>query len=168
MTHSCAQIMNATCNRYTQSHEGGRLPSEDIEAAAQVTNNAHHALNSWQRVRASQLMGDTCHQAPKNELPRMENIVCHTTSGRGVQRNTPGQQALTSRELSIALSDGQGIPDQLYSNPKPYDGITRMIHVALEDNVHADPEKSMLSKAGVKLAHSETSSGKWPKTFLSW
>ena len=34
-----------------------------------------------------------------------------------------------------------------------------MIHVALEDNMHTDPEKSMLAKAGVKPAHLETYAG---------
>ena len=34
-----------------------------------------------------------------------------------------------------------------------------MIHVALEDNMHADPEKSVLAKASIKLAHPETYAG---------
>ena len=34
-----------------------------------------------------------------------------------------------------------------------------MICMALEDNMHVDPEKSMLAKASVKLAHLETYMG---------
>ena len=66
---------------------------------------------------------------------------------------------LASRELSITLTDGQGIPDQLNSSPELYDRIMRMICMVLEDNMHADPEKSVLAKAGVKLAHPETYAG---------
>jgi len=76
--------------------------------------------------------------------------------GRGIQRSMPRQQALTSREPSIALTNSQGIPDQLDSNPELYDGIMHMICVALEDNIHTDPEKSLLAKVGMKLAHPET------------
>ena len=34
-----------------------------------------------------------------------------------------------------------------------------MIHVALDESIDMDPEKSMLAKVGVKLAHPETNSG---------
>ena len=34
-----------------------------------------------------------------------------------------------------------------------------MIHVAMEDSFHIDPEKSMLAKTGMKLAHPETYAG---------
>jgi len=122
------------------------LPSKDIKIAVQNVNKAHHALSSWKRVRAAGLTGNTCHLAPENELQRMDNIVHPTTSGRSVHRNTHKQQALASREPSIALTDGQGIPDQLDSSHKLYDSITCMIYVALEDNMHTDPEKSMLAK----------------------
>ena len=125
------------------------LPSKDIEIATQNMNNAHRALNTQQRVRAAGLTGDMCHRAPENELSRTDNTVHPTASGRGVHRNTPKQQALASREPLIALTDGQGIPDQCDSNPKLYDGITHMIHVALEDNIHTDPEKYMLAKVGM-------------------
>jgi len=121
------------------------LPSEEIEVAAQVTNNTCCTLNSRQRIRATHLMGDTCHQAPENELSRMDNIVLPMALGRDAQRSTPGQQALISREPSIALNDGQGIPDQLDSNSELYDGITQMIHVVLNNNIDMDPEKSVLA-----------------------
>ena len=132
------------------------LPSKDIEVAVQNTNKACCTLNSQQRVRAAGLTGDVRHQAHKNELANMDNIICPTTVGRGVHRDTPAQLTLTSREPSITLTNGQGIPDQLDSSLELYDGITCIIRVALEDNMHADPEKSMLAKTGIKLAHPET------------
>ena len=57
------------------------LPSEEIEEAAQVVNNARCALNSRQRIRAACLMGDTCHQTPDTERPRMDNIARPMDSG---------------------------------------------------------------------------------------
>ena len=100
------------------------LPSEEIEAATQDANNACHALNSWQRIKAAGLTGDTCHQAPENEWQRTDNIVHPIASRRSVQRSTPRQQALIEREPSMALTSGQSIPDQLDSNTELYDGIT--------------------------------------------
>jgi len=132
------------------------LPSEEIEAAAQDANNAHCALNSRQRIKAARLTGDICHQTPDNERQRRDNVVHPTASGRGVQRSTPEQQALISREPSMALMSGQGIPDQLNNNAKLYDSITRIIRVVLDDSIDMDPEKSMLAKVGMKLAHPET------------
>ena len=58
--------------------------------------------------------------------------------------------------LSIALTNDQGIPDQFDNNHEPYDGIIHMIHVAIEGSFHTDPEKSVLAKVGMKLAHPET------------
>jgi hypothetical protein len=51
----------------------------------------------------------------------------------------------------MALTDGQGIMDNLDGLREPYDGITQMIRLALADTVDMDPEKSPLAKAGVKL-----------------
>ena len=39
------------------------------------------------------------------------------------------------------------------------DSITRMVQVALEENRDADPEKSVLARAGIKIPHPGTYSG---------
>ena len=98
--HTCAlkiQAQHVIDTLNCMKEEG--LPSEEIEVAAQVANNACRTLNSQQRIRAAHLTGDTCHQAPEMKLPRMDDIVCPTGLGQGVQRSTPEQQALASREL---------------------------------------------------------------------
>ena len=82
------------------------LPSKDIEVAVQNANKACRALNIRQRVRVARLTGDMRHQAHKNELANMNNIICPMTTGRGVHRDMPTQLALTSREPSITLTDG--------------------------------------------------------------
>ena len=72
-----------------------------------------------------------------------------------------------NNRLSPLETDGQGIPDQLDGSHELYDGSMHMICIALEDdmhadpedNMHADPEKSVLAKATIKLAHPETYAG---------
>jgi hypothetical protein len=58
-------------------------------------------------------------------------------------------------ERSVALTNGQGILDNTDGSQEPYDGITRMIQIALANAADMDLEKSPLVKAGVKLKHPE-------------
>ena len=60
---------------------------------------------------------------------------------------------------SVALTDGQGIPDHVNVPSEQYDGIARMIRAALAEGQHTDPDKFVLMQAGVKLDHPETYAG---------
>ena len=63
---------------------------------------------------------------------------------------------------SVALTDGQGIPDHVDVPSEQYNGIACMICAALAEGQHTglgqhtDPDKSVLMRAGVKLDHPET------------
>ena len=57
---------------------------------------------------------------------------------------------------SVALTEGQGIPDHVNMPSEQYDGIARMIRAVLAEGQHTDPDKSVLTRAGVKLDHPET------------
>ena len=57
---------------------------------------------------------------------------------------------------SVALTDSQGIPDHINAPSEQYDGIACMIHAALAEGQHTDPDKSVLTRASVKLDHPET------------
>ena len=57
---------------------------------------------------------------------------------------------------SVALTVSQGIPNHIDVPSEQYDGIARMIHAALAEGQHTDPDKSVLTQAGVKLDHPET------------
>ena len=48
------------------------------------------------------------------------------------------------RGWSVALTDGQGIPDHINVPSEQYDGIACMIHAALAEGQHTDPDKSVL------------------------
>ena len=60
---------------------------------------------------------------------------------------------------SVALTNGQGIPDHVDVPSEQYNGIARMIHAALAKGQHTDPDKSVLTRAGIKLDHPETYAG---------
>ena len=60
---------------------------------------------------------------------------------------------------SVALTDGQGIPDHVDAPSEQYDGIARMIRTALAEGQHTDPDKSVLTQASVKLDDPETYAG---------
>ena len=46
---------------------------------------------------------------------------------------------------SIALTNGQGIPDHIDAPLEQYDGIACMICTALAEGQHTDPDKSVLT-----------------------
>ena len=46
---------------------------------------------------------------------------------------------------SVALTDGQGIPNHVDAPSEQYNGIARMIRAALAEGQHTDPDKSVLT-----------------------
>ena len=46
---------------------------------------------------------------------------------------------------SVALTEGQGIPDHVNMPSEQYDGIARMIRAVLAEGQHTDPDKSVLT-----------------------
>ena len=48
------------------------------------------------------------------------------------------------RRWSVALTDGQGIPDHIDMPLEQYDGIAHMIRAPLAEGQHTDPDKSVL------------------------
>ena len=45
---------------------------------------------------------------------------------------------------SVALTDGQGIPDHVDTPAEQYNGIAHMICAVLAEGQHTDPDKSVL------------------------
>ena len=60
------------------------------------------------------------------------------------------------RGQSVALTNGQGIPDHIDVQSEQYDGIAHMIRAALAEGQHTDPDKPVLTQVSVKLDHPET------------
>ena len=57
---------------------------------------------------------------------------------------------------SIALTFGQGIPNYVNAPLEQYNGIVHMICAVLAKGQHTDPDKSVLTRASIKLDHPET------------
>ena len=57
------------------------------------------------------------------------------------------------------MTNGQGIPNHVDAPSEQYDSISHMICTALAEGQHTDPDKSVLTQAGVKLDHLETYAG---------
>ena len=69
------------------------------------------------------------------------------------------QETVHDSGWSIALAFGQGIPNYVDVPLEQYDRIACMICTALAKGQHTDPDKSVLTRAGVKLDHPETYMG---------
>ena len=50
-------------------------------------------------------------------------------------------------------------PDYINAPSEQYNGIAHMICTVLAKGQHTDPDKSVLTQAGIKLDHSETYAG---------
>ena len=66
------------------------------------------------------------------------------------------QETTHYRGWSIALTDHQGISNHVNAPSEQYNGIAHMINTALAEGQHTDPDKSVLTRAGIKLDHPET------------
>ena len=82
------------------------------------------------------------------------------TFNRAVNEGDPRMdvehETIHYRGRSVALTDGQGIPNHIDAPSEQYDGIARMIRAALAKGQNTDPDKSVLMRASVKLDHPET------------
>ena len=69
------------------------------------------------------------------------------------------QETIHYHGWSVAPTKGQGIPNYIDTPLEQYNGISHMICVALAEGQHTDPDKSVSTRAGVKLDHPETYTG---------
>ena len=98
------------------------------------------------------------------EYPSVGTPHWHVTNAIASEQQPTGQQR--SWQVSVALTDGQGIPDQTDQLSEGYNSIIRMTRTALADNVDTDPDRSVLANARVKLSHpTEYSRGSYLEEF---
>ena len=57
----------------------------------------------------------------------------------------PQQETIHNSGRSVALTNGQGIPNHIDVPSEQYNGIAHMIHTALAKGQHTDPDKSVLT-----------------------
>ena len=90
---------------------------------------------------------------------RMVEPTFNRTMNVGDPRIDVEQETAHYCGQSVALTNGQGIPDHVNAPLEQYDGSAHMICTALAEGQHTDPDKSVLTRAGVKLDHPETYTG---------
>jgi hypothetical protein len=111
-------------------------------------------------VHNTGITGDTRHVILPREGPQRAHQPAPLAGPEHARLyDNPAHTIRQLRERSFALTNGQGIMDNLDGSREPYNGITQMICIALADAVDMDPEKSPLAKAGVKLKDPESYSG---------
>jgi hypothetical protein len=140
--------------------QDGSHPDEQCLCTVDEAWAVRRAVDSWHRVHNVGQTGDPCHVILPNEgTQRAHQPTALAGPEPARLYNNPACMIRQSRERSVALTDSQGILDNMDGSREPYDGITQMIHIALADAADMDPEKSLLVKAGVKLKHPEPYSG---------
>ena len=118
--------------------------------------NELQAKNSQYRVQKVGLNAEARIASPTT---RMVEPTFNRTINKGDPQMDVEQETAHYCGWSVALTDGQGIPNHIDAPSEQYNGISCMIRAALAKGQHTDPDKSVLTQAGVKLNHPETYMG---------
>jgi hypothetical protein len=141
-------------------HQDGNHLDEQCLRTVDEARAARRAIESRHRMHNAGLTGDTRHVILLSEGPQRTHQPAQSAGPEPARLyDNPARTIRQSRERSVALTDGQGILDNMDGSREPYDMITEMIHITLANTADMDPEKSPLAKAGVKLKHPEPYSG---------
>ena len=131
------------------------LRQEVIDAKNELAK-AVQAKNSRYWVQKAGLNAEAHIASPTT---RTVGPTFNQTMNEGGPRMDVEQETAHYCRRSIALTNGQGIPNHINVPSEQYDGIARMIGAALAKGQHTDPDKSVSRWAGVKLDHPETYAG---------
>ena len=129
------------------------LSRQEVIDAENELAKAVQAKNSQYRVQKVGLNTEARIASPTT---RTVEPMFNRMMNEGDPRMDVEHETTHYRGRSVALTNGQGIPDHIDMPSEQYDGIARMIHAALAEGQHTDPDKSVLTRASVKLDHPET------------
>ena len=128
------------------------LRQEVIDAENELAK-AIQAKISWYRVQKVGLNAEAHIASPTT---RTVEPMFNWAMNEGDPQINVEHETAHYHGRSVALTDSQGIPDHINAPSEQYDGIACMIHAALAEGQHTDPDKSVLTWAGIKLDHPET------------
>ena len=117
------------------------LRQEVIDAENELAK-AVQAKNSQYRVQKVGLNTEAHIASP---ITRMVEPTFNQTMNEGDPRMDVEQETTHYHRRSVALTDGQGIPNHIDVPSEQYDGIARMICTVLAEGQHTDPDKSVLT-----------------------
>ena len=133
--------------------KNNNLSYQEVIDAENELEKAVQAKNSRYRVQKVGLNAEARIASPiTGTVEPTSNLVMN----KGDPQMDMEHETIRYRGWSVALTDGQGIPDHINVPSEQYNGIARMIHAALAEGQHTDPDKSVLTRAGIKLDHPET------------
>ena len=128
------------------------LRQEVIDAENELAR-AVQAKNSQYQVQKAGLNTEASIASPTT---RTVEPTFNRTMNKGDPRMDVEHETAHYHGWSVALTNGQGIPDHVNMPSEQYNGIACMIHAALAETQHTNPDKSVLTRAGIKLDHPET------------
>ena len=117
------------------------LLRQEVSDAENELAKAVQAKNSRYRVQKAGLNTEAHIASPiiKTVEPMFNRAMNEGDLQMGVEHETAHYHG-----QSVALTDGQGIPDHVDVPSEQYDGIARMIRTVLAEGQHTDPDKSVL------------------------
>ena len=129
------------------------LLRQEVFDAENELAKAVQAKNSQYRVQKAGLNAEAHMASPTT---RTVEPTFNQMMNKGDPQIDMEQETVHYRGWSVALINSQGIPDHVDAPSEQYDSIAHMIHAALAEGQHTDPDKSVLTQAGIKLDHPET------------
>ena len=161
MENDAAKCHRKALDRVIQAAEEGvehaknnNLLRQEVIDTENELAKAVQAKNSQYQVQKVGLNAEAHIAGP---ITGMVEPMLNRGMNKGDPRMDMEHETAHYRGRSVALTNGQGIPDHIDAPSEQYDGIARMIRTALAEGQHTDPDKSVLTQAGVKLDHPETS-----------
>ena len=117
------------------------LSRQEVIDAENELAKAVQAKNSQYRVQKGGLNAEAHIASPTT---RMVEPTFNRTMNEGDPRMDIEQETAHYCRQSVALTDGQGIPDHVDAPSEQYNGIAHMIRAVLAERQHTDPDKSVL------------------------
>ena len=117
------------------------LSRQEVIDAENELARAVQAKNSQYQVQKVGLNAEARIASPTT---RMVEPTFNQTMNEGDPRMDMEHETTHYCGRSVALTDGQGIPDHVDAPAEQYDGIACMICAVLAKGQHTDPDKSVL------------------------
>ena len=136
--------------------KNNNLSRQEVIDAENELAKAVQAKNSRYQVQKVGLNTEAHIASP---ITRTVEPTFNRTMNEGDPRMDVEHETAHYHGWSVALTDGGGISNHIDAPSEQYNGIARMIHAALAEGQHTDPDKSVLTQASIKLDHPETYTG---------
>ena len=122
--------------------KNNNLSRQEVIDAENELAKAVQAKNSRYRVQKAGLNAEARIASP---ITGMVEPMFNQAMNKGDPQMDMEHETVHYSGRSVALTDGQGIPDHVDAPSEQYNGIACMIHTVLAEGQHTDPDKSVLT-----------------------